>query len=75
MTTIERHIQAEIDQILAREYDGGRISYDEGLLLTPPEVQNLWLGKSQVRLYDGKMRMSRVKLTHSPARMERSQVR
>jgi len=33
MTTIEPHIQAQIDQILARVHDGGRISYDEGLLL------------------------------------------
>lgn len=29
----EAHIQAQIDQILARVHDGGRISYDEGLLL------------------------------------------
>lgn len=33
MTTIEPKIQAQIDQILARVHDGGRISYDEGLLL------------------------------------------
>jgi cyclic dehypoxanthinyl futalosine synthase len=29
----EAHIQAQIDQILARVHDGGRISYDEGLLI------------------------------------------
>jgi cyclic dehypoxanthinyl futalosine synthase len=33
MTTIEPHIQAQIDQILARVHDGGRITYDEALLL------------------------------------------
>ncbi len=33
MTTIEPRIQAQLDQILARVHDGGRISYDEGLLL------------------------------------------
>jgi cyclic dehypoxanthinyl futalosine synthase len=31
--TIDVRIQAQIDQILARVHDGGRISYDEGLLL------------------------------------------
>jgi cyclic dehypoxanthinyl futalosine synthase len=33
MTTTEPRIQSQIDQILARVHDGGRISYNEGLLL------------------------------------------
>lgn len=33
MTSTTSAIQAQIDQILARVHDGGRISYDEGLLL------------------------------------------
>lgn len=33
MTRPEPHIQAQIDQILARVRDGGRITYDEALLL------------------------------------------
>jgi len=33
MTTIEPHIQAQIDQILAKVHDGKRITYDEGLFL------------------------------------------
>ncbi len=31
--TVEPRVQAEIDQILAKVHDGGRITYDEGLLL------------------------------------------
>ncbi len=33
MTTTDASIPAQIDQILARVHDGGRISYDDGLLL------------------------------------------
>ncbi|MBZ0275596.1 MAG: CofH family radical SAM protein [Anaerolineae bacterium] len=33
MTVIEPQIQAQIDSILARVHEGGRITYDEGLLL------------------------------------------
>ncbi len=33
MTAIEPAIQAQIDQILARVHDGGRISYDDALLV------------------------------------------
>ena len=33
MSTVEPRVQAQIDQILARVHEGGRIDYDEGLLL------------------------------------------
>jgi len=33
MTTIDPAIQAQVDQILAKVHEGGRINYDEGLLL------------------------------------------
>ena len=33
MTPIEPHIQAQIDQILAKVHDGKRITYDEGMTL------------------------------------------
>jgi cyclic dehypoxanthinyl futalosine synthase len=33
MTVTDASTQAQIDQILARVHDGGRVSYDEGLLL------------------------------------------
>jgi cyclic dehypoxanthinyl futalosine synthase len=33
MTTIEPHIQAQIDQILAKVHDGKRITYDEAMTL------------------------------------------
>jgi cyclic dehypoxanthinyl futalosine synthase len=33
MTTPEPHVQAQMDQILAKVHDGKRITYDEGLLL------------------------------------------